>query len=293
MRSRILQPENWVGGLWIVLLISFFSLIFQPHCIKAEMTPISQREMSTITAREGLKIDLNFGSSFQISKVDYTDADGAASASSTSGTLQLDQICLELGCNDSISLNGLTIDFTDSTNLNGSGSGSDGAIVFDFPSTSGLEPDITDIYLGDPSGNPALSALEINDLLIGNTSMEIGAQSEGFISDISLNMSLNNFQFDDSNGFAGAAGTAGTFKIGSLTLDNGSGGTTELHGLTVDSSSSVDLNGTTQAAVVLDAPSGSLDVSASNITVDSSQYTSNLSIKGLKMDNTTVEVGAN
>lgn len=129
------------------------------------LTPLSEKEMTDITAKKGLNINLdNFNANIDFVK--YTDEDG--NNTSNQGVLQFggvgtnNDLLIGDGSGGAVSLSGASIDVD----------GGQNQIIFGAPSNLFTIRSET-VFLGDTNNNTFKT--RIDDINVGNTEIAVGA----------------------------------------------------------------------------------------------------------------------
>lgn len=138
--------DSSINSFTIVLSVVFGLVVISGSFVATSaLTPLNSDQMRDVHGQEGIEFDLHLGSSFQIDEIDWTDGDGAPSASGNAGTVGFHAI----SPTGSLTLEGVTVDADDSVTVGGT---TQSAIVIGIPSLSnGLTIGAIDPGGGDPN----------------------------------------------------------------------------------------------------------------------------------------------
>lgn len=137
------------------------------------MTSLSDDEMSSVTGKQGIEMDLHLGSSFQIDEVDWKDDDGYTGAGGNAGVVGLHAI----SPSGTFSIEGITIDADSSVDVGGT---SQSAIVVGIPSIpSGITVGAVDPGGGDETAiSPTPEGDSIGSFTVGGVSVGSSSRVE-------------------------------------------------------------------------------------------------------------------
>lgn len=167
--------------------------------VTAKMTSLSQQEMSSVSGREGILLDLNLQGS--VDALELTDSDGAANVSGNAGFGRIrlgggsgSPIVLDNGTGGQAALTGMSVD------VDGGGSGNlvislpQGDLTIDVPWAS-----IVDAATSAGAGN-SFGQFRAENVSVGNTTLFVSGKNEGVTMNIDLGINASRVTYTDPDG---------------------------------------------------------------------------------------------
>lgn len=221
-------------GLRIIILglVGFF-IIAGSYTATLALNKMSERELSQVNGREGLALDFKVGGSTDYAF--YADPSGAANVSGNAGYGKLrlgggsaQPISFGDGSGNPADLTGMTVD------VDGGGSGNvvislpQGDLTVDVPWAS-----IVDSTTAAGNGS-SFGQLQVDNVDVGNTTLMVGSNNEGFEIDFDFSLNAQNVSYTDPDG-SSQDGSPGSLTLQNVDLgDFDDVGSVSLSGMTLD-----------------------------------------------------------